>query len=135
MIKLQLIGNLGKDCVVNSVNGKQVINFSVAHTEKFKDAQGVSQQKTTWVSCNYWSDSKVSQYLKQGTLVYVEGTPQVRTYEGQRGTQAELSLRIHQIQLLGGNKDQRDGQQSSSAVPDNTGFGGDTSQPVDDLPF
>ena len=40
MIKLQVIGNLGKDCVTNVVNGKNVINFSVAHTEKFKDAQG-----------------------------------------------------------------------------------------------
>ena len=34
MIKLQVIGNLGKDCIVNTVNGKTVINFNVAHTEK-----------------------------------------------------------------------------------------------------
>ena len=37
MIKLQVIGNLGKDAVVNNVNGKSVINFNVAHTERFKD--------------------------------------------------------------------------------------------------
>ncbi|MBD0352663.1 MAG: single-stranded DNA-binding protein, partial [Flavisolibacter sp.] len=40
MIKMQVIGNLGKDCVVNNVNGKSVINFTVAHTEKYKDSQG-----------------------------------------------------------------------------------------------
>ena len=40
MIKLQIIGNLGKDCVVNTVNGKNVINFTVAHTEKYSDSPG-----------------------------------------------------------------------------------------------
>ena len=40
MIKMQVIGNLGKDCVTNLVNGKNVINFNVAHTEKFRDANG-----------------------------------------------------------------------------------------------
>ena len=49
MIKMQVIGNLGKDCVVNTVNGKNVINFTVAHTEKYKDSQGNMQEKTTWV--------------------------------------------------------------------------------------
>ena len=56
MIKLQVIGNLGKDCVTNTVNGKNVINFNVAHTEKFKDAQGNQKDKTIWVDCAYWTD-------------------------------------------------------------------------------
>ena len=51
MIKLQVIGNLGKDAVVNNVNGKSVINFNVAHTERYKDAQGVQKDRTTWVDC------------------------------------------------------------------------------------
>ena len=49
MIKLMVIGNLGKDCTVNTVNGKNVINFSVANTEKFKDSTGAQREKTTWV--------------------------------------------------------------------------------------
>ena len=51
MIKMQVIGRLGKDCVVNTVNGKNVINFTVAHSEKYKDSQGVLQEKTIWVDC------------------------------------------------------------------------------------
>ena len=39
MIKLQVIGNLGADCIQKEINGKTVINFNVAHSEKFKDAQ------------------------------------------------------------------------------------------------
>ena len=55
MLKLQLIGNLGQDAVVNNVGGKNVINFSVAHTEKYKNSEGTEVSKTTWVSCAYWS--------------------------------------------------------------------------------
>jgi single-strand DNA-binding protein len=103
MIKLQVIGNLGKDCLTNSVNGKSVINFNVAHTEKFKDSQGQVKEKTTWVECAYWTDrTAVAQYLRRGTQVFIEGTPEVRHYTKNDGTQgASLSLRVSMVQLLG----------------------------------
>src|SRR5687768_6302562 len=101
MIKIQVIGHLGKDCTVNNVNGKQVINFSVAHTEKFKDAQGQPVEKTTWAECSYWSDSKVGPYLTNGTQVYVEGQPEVKTYAKNDGsTGASLSVRVMKVELL-----------------------------------
>ena len=56
MIKLQIIGNLGADCIQKEINGKNVINFNVAHTEKFKDAQGNVVEKTIWANCAYWTD-------------------------------------------------------------------------------
>ena len=69
MIKLQVIGNLGKDCITNTVNGKNVINFNVAHTEKFKDAQGNQKDKTIWVECAYWTDrTGIAPYLKKGRI-------------------------------------------------------------------
>ncbi len=103
MIKLMVIGNLGKDCIVNTVNGKNVINFSVAHTEKFKDSSGAQREKTTWVECAYWTDrTGISPYLKKGTQVYAEGTPEVRTYQTNDGKSgASLSLRVQTVQLLG----------------------------------
>jgi hypothetical protein len=55
MIKLTAIGHLGKDCTVNSVNGKNVINFTVAHSEKFKNNEGVQVDKTTWLSVRIFS--------------------------------------------------------------------------------
>ena len=36
MIRISVIGRLGQDATVNNVNGKNVINFSVAYSEKFK---------------------------------------------------------------------------------------------------
>lgn len=137
MIKLQVIGHLGKDAIVNTVNGKTVINFSVAHTEKYtKDGQ--KQEKTTWVECGYWTDkTAIAPYLKKGTQVYAEGTPEVRTWESNTGQQgASLQLRVSNVQLLGSAP--QGGQQApvstqqaapaASAAPD-------MAEVADDLPF
>lgn len=149
MIKLQVIGNLGKDALVNNVNGKNVINFTVAHTERFKDAQGNQKDKTTWVDCAYWTDrTAVAPYLKKGTQVYVEGQPDVRTYTTQDGRQgATLSLRVLSVQLLGskpgdGNSSNDGGGNSyqssapSYSQPATSGpSANELTEPLDDLPF
>ena len=105
MIKLQVIGNLGKDCIVKEINGKSVINFSVAHSERFKDAQGNQKERTTWVECAYWTDrTTVSQYLTKGKTVYAEGTPEADAYTNKDGNvSATLRMRVQTVQLLGGN--------------------------------
>ena len=105
MIKLQVIGNLGKDCIVKEINGKSVINFSVAHSERFKDAQGNQKERTTWVECAYWTDrTAVAQYLTKGRTVFAEGTPEADAYTNKEGqVAATLRMRVQTVQLLGGN--------------------------------
>ena len=103
MIKLQIIGNLGKDCILKEVNGKNVINFSVAHTERYKDNQGNQKERTTWVECAYWTDrTAVAQYLTKGRTVYAEGTPEADPYMNKEGVaSATLRMRVQNVQLLG----------------------------------
>ena len=144
MIKLQVIGNLGKDCVTNTVNGKNVINFNVAHTERFRDAQGNQKDKTIWVECAYWTDrTGIAPYLRKGTQVYAEGSPEVRTYTKNDGTTGvSLTLRVLSIQLLGargeGNGAAGSGE-NSYAAPRPAAAGvpsaSDITEPIDDLPF
>src|SRR3954464_13747114 len=107
MIKLQIVGNLGKDCIVKEVNGKNVINFSVAHTERYKDSQGNQKERTTWVECAYWTDrTAVSQYLKRGQMVYAEGAPDADAYLNKDNqAAATLRMRVQSLQLLGSAKD------------------------------
>ena len=144
MIKLQVIGNLGKDCITNSVNGKSVMNFNVAHTEKFKDASGQQKDKTIWVECAYWTDKTgIAPYLKKGTQVYVEGSPEVRTYPKNDGTTGvSLTLRVQSVQLLGSRGDSGGSSESGygsgsygSSSGSNVQAGSEISEPVDDLPF
>ncbi len=103
MIKLQVIGNLGKDCIVKEINGKNVINFSVAHSERYKDAQGTQKERTTWVECAYWTDKTgISPYLIKGQTVFAEGSPDVDTYTNKENqTTAVLRMRVQTIQLIG----------------------------------
>ena len=139
MIKMQVIGNLGKDCVVITVNGKNVINFTVAHTEKYKDSQGANQEKTTWVDCAYWTDrTAIAPYLQKGQQVYVEGTPEVRSFTRNDGTPgASLSMRVRDVQLLGRKGDSNSGGSSygneSSATRQEAPASVD--EVADDLPF
>lgn len=139
MIKMQVIGHLGKDCTVNTVNGKNVINFTVAHSEKFKDSQGVLQERTTWVDCSYWTDrTAVAPYLVKGQLVFVEGNPEARAYQKSDGTPGvSLTLRIREVQLLGKKSDNVSGgnyeQQSQSRQSEPVSTGAE--EVSDDLPF
>ena len=136
MIKMQVIGNLGKDCIVNTVNGKNVINFTVAHTEKYRDSQGNNQEKTTWVDCAYWTDrTGISPYLTKGKQVFVEGNPEVRTFTRQDGTSgASLSLRVREVQLLGG-RGESGGSSYNDSSRTEVSASTDINEPVDDLPF
>ena len=82
MIRISVIGRLGQDATVNNVNEKTVINFSMAYSEKFKNQQGEDTERTTWVSCAYWTEKlNVANYLKKGTLVYTEGKPEAKSYQ------------------------------------------------------
>ena len=150
MIKLQIVGNLGKDCIVKEVNGRNVINFSVAHTERFKDSQGNQKERTTWVECAYWTDrTTVSQYLTKGKMVYAEGSPEADGYTNKEGqVSATLRMRVQSLQLLGGNSDGQGGgtQQGNTYNQGNVSNAGSSPRPVmksetanmpedDDLPF
>ena len=148
MIKLQIVGNLGKDCIVKEVNGKNVINFSVVHNEKFKDSKGELKEKSIWVECAYWTDrTAVAPYLKKGQLVYAEGTPEAEAYMNKENqAAATLRMRVQTVQLLGGSKEGGT-QQASSGVASNNNYNqrpaampnsasvSEASAMADDLPF
>ena len=121
MLKMTVIGNLGKDAIVREVNGRKAINFSIAENQKFKDDDGNQVEKTTWINCTLWRDSNsgtgIMNYLTKGTKVYLEGVPEVKTFKDKNGVvQAELRLNVRSIELLHVNKD-GDQQTTSDAAP------------------
>lgn len=73
--RIQLIGYLGKDPESRyTPTGKKVTNFSMGITQRWK-TQGEARESTEWVNVEAWGRlGEVSQeYLKKGSLVYVEG--------------------------------------------------------------
>ena len=106
-----------------------VINFSVAHSERYKDSQGNQKERTTWVECAYWTDkAALVPYLRKGQLVFVEGVPELRTFTRNDGSPGSaLSLRVFGVRLLGssrGNENMAEGEELVAANEDGT-----------DLPF
>jgi single-strand DNA-binding protein len=127
MLKIQAIGHLGNDATVNLVNNKNVINFNLAHTEKYKNAEGNETIKTTWLSCAYWAERVVvAKYLKKGTQVFIEGRPESKVYTNKDGESIpQLHVRVISIELLNSVK-----TQGTTDIKTNN-----SSEKVDDLPF
>jgi single-strand DNA-binding protein len=88
--KVTLIGNLGRDPEIRSLNsGDPVCNLSVATSESWRDkASGERREKTEWHRVVIFNPnlSKVAeQYLKKGSKVYLEGQLQTRKWTDQSG--------------------------------------------------
>lgn len=132
MLKVEIIGNIGNDAVVRDFNGKKYIAFNVAHSEKYKDAQGNTVEKTTWVSVLKPGESNVVQYLKKGTGVYICGDLSVKSYQDNTGRwQTGVNCLAREVQLLpGGKREQNPTQQTNTPQPQ-----GQTGETADDLPF
>lgn len=138
MLKGQIIGYTGKDAVVQQHGIESVINFSVCHTDRYTDAAGVKHEKATWVNCSWWKENtNVAQYIKKGTLLYVEGVIEAKTFKDRSGeSKPYLNIRVARVELLGG---KREDQSSPANTNENTSSG---YQPVntgsvddDPLPF
>ena len=101
MLKISFIGNVGQDATTATHDGKQVINFSVAINEQWKDDKGVKKERTTWINCSLWRESKVHEYLKKGTMIHAEGTPTIKSYTDKNNiAQHNLSCNISELTLL-----------------------------------
>lgn len=103
MQKLQIIGRIGNDAEVKDLGNNQVINFSVAVSEKYKDASGEKVEKTTWFECAKWGNSTtIAQYIKKGDLIYIEGKVNNRAWMNDAGeVQVVNGINVFDIQLLG----------------------------------
>lgn len=87
MLKVTIIGHLGQDAQLKTFNNVNYVAFSVAHSEKFKKGDGTEVSKTQWVSClkRIGDTDKLSQYLKKGVKVYVEGSLSAKVFTAGNG--------------------------------------------------
>jgi single-strand DNA-binding protein len=74
--RVQLIGYLGKDPESKfTPTGKKVTQFSVAISNRWKSKEGDAKEYTEWVNIEAWGrlGEVCNEYLKKGSLVFVEG--------------------------------------------------------------
>lgn len=105
MLKLSIIGNIGADAEVKSLNGESFCSFRVAHTSRYTDrSSGKAVESTQWVSVTINRDvSNLLPFLTKGTKVWCFGDCSTRLYIGHDGQKhAGLNLRAQSVELCGG---------------------------------
>ena len=127
---MNIIGRLTGDAKISTTpNDKQVVNFSVAVNDSYRNKQGEQMQHTEYFNCAYWISTNVAKVLTKGTLVELNGRVSARAWIGGNGeAHAALNLHTSQIKLHGGGKRPETvagGNKNNSVAPANN----------DDLPF
>lgn len=140
--KVQIIGRVGKDPEVRyATNGDAIANFTVATSERYKDKQtGEAVEKTEWhnVSAFRRLGEIVGEYVRKGSLIYIEGKIQTRKYEKDGVTHYATGIVASEMKMLGskdGGQQQQGQQRPANRAPapreQATGF----DDMDDDIPF
>ena len=82
--KVMIIGNLGRDPEMRyTPSGKPVTSFGVAVSRAYTKPEGERVETTDWFNVVAWSRLAeiCSQFLVKGSLVYVEGRLETRSWE------------------------------------------------------
>lgn len=91
MLNATVSGYVGKSELRQSSQGKDILNFSVAHGER---VNGI--EKTTWVRCAVFGAraTTLSEYIRKGTFITATGQLKVSVYVPNQG---EPSMNVDMI--------------------------------------
>ena len=127
--KVFLMGNLTRDPELRyTAGGTAVAGFGVAVNRRFKRQDGEQHEETCFVDVTAWGRQAevVSEYLKKGRPIFLEGRLQLDSWEDKQGQKRnKLKVVLENFQFIGG-RDQAGGQGG--------GAGQRTSPPTQDQP-
>ncbi len=151
--KVMLIGRLGQDPEVRYTQANTAVaTLSLATSERYKDGNGEYQERTEWHRVVAWGRLAeiCQQYLRKGSLIYVEGPLQTRQWEDNQG-QKRYTTEIKALQMTmldskgsgggtgSGPANQNQGQGApvaqGSQMSSNVELGSNFDDMDDDLPF
>ena len=110
--RIQLIGYLGREPDSRfTPSGKRVTHFSLGVTQRWKTGDE-NRESTEWVNVEVWDRLAeiCSEYLKKGSLVYVEGRIKTDKYEDNGSNRYFTKVVALQVQFL-------DRRQSEDEMP------------------
>lgn len=119
--KITIVGHLGHDPELRTTKqGTPVCNFSMATTEKRKNAAGKPEEHTTWFNVTVWGRQAelASEYLAKGRQVYVEGRLRLEDYVHLGKTRMKAEVNATDIQFIGASARQDHGDAEDFTRPD-----------------
>jgi single-strand DNA-binding protein len=112
-----LIGRAGKDPEIRSTpSGTTVANITLATSKKVK-----GEESTQWHRLVFFDKlaEVVQQYVRKGSLLYVEGEIRYGEYTDKDGVKRSTTdISVFQMQMLGGKPEQREEPRQQSAPVD-----------------
>jgi single-strand DNA-binding protein len=109
MLKLAVIGNLGSDPEMKySQSGSAYLQVNVAGNYRARDGSGEWQDRTEWVRVTVFGNraDSLSQHLRKGMKVYVEGRLEARPWTDRAGNvKAGLELTADTVEFMSARQD------------------------------
>ena len=106
--KVQLIGNLGMDPEVKSLDGgKKLAKMSIATNENYKNAKGEKVTETQWHNLVAWGKTAeiIEKFLKKGSEVAIEGKLINRNYTDKEGIKRYVTeIEVSEVLMLDAKK-------------------------------
>lgn len=121
---MNITGRLTRDAEVRTTSqDKQVVNFSVATNDNYRNKQGERIEQTTYFDCSYWITPNVAKLLTKGTLVELSGRVSTRAWAGNDGElRAGLNFHTSQIKLHGGSRKTENNKVTAQETEDDLPF-------------
>jgi single-strand DNA-binding protein len=119
--KVFLLGRLGKDPEMRATAGGMTIaNFTLATSDRAKDAQGNWQDRTEWHNLVAFQRTAeiVRDYCKKGSQIFVEGKIQTRSWEDKESgaKKYRTEILVNELSLL----DSKGGSEGGGYTKSNT---------------
>ena len=134
--KAIVLGRVGKDPESRFFNdGTAVCNVSVATSETWKDkGTGERKESTEWHNITFRANLAeiAGQYLKKGSLVYIEGRIKTRKWQDKNGQDRYTTeIVANEMKMIGPKPEGQPAAQQAPAPQQAGGFG----DMDDDIPF
>lgn len=139
--KVMLIGHLGRDPETRySADGTAITNATVATSESYKDKGGNKQEKTEWHRLVFFGKLAeiAGEYLQKGSLVFVEGRIQTRTWDKDGEKKYSTEIVCERMQMLGARGERTEPAESTGKAAGKAPAkrsGGSFDDMDDDIPF
>ncbi len=130
MNKVILVGTAGKDPELKMTTaGQPLARFSLATSEKWKDAQGNKKEKTEWHNIVIWGKlaEVAEKYVKKGMKLMLEGKIEYQEYTDSNGVKKHsTSIRCENMEMLsrveGGEEQKAPSPSKSAPTPNNNEY-------------